>query len=59
MNKFETVEFSNASSEKEIINHSDDPLEYCDICFIALVSQEKRIYRDKNVAHLDCVRKIK
>ncbi len=59
MNKLETIEFSNASSEKEIINHSADPLEYCDICFIALGSQEKRIYRDKNVAHLDCAKKRK
>ena len=59
MKKLETVEFSNESSEKEIIENSDDFLEYCDVCFIALGSQEKRIYRDNNVAHLDCAKKIK
>jgi hypothetical protein len=57
MNEFETADFSNESSEKEILKNSADYLEYCDVCFIALGSQEKRIYMDKNVAHLDCAKK--
>ncbi len=57
MNNLETVKFSNESSEKEIIKNNEDQLEYCSVCFIALGSQEKRIYRDKIVAHLDCARK--
>ena len=59
MNKLETAKFSNAKLEKEIIKNSDDLLEYCHVCFIALGSQEKRIYMDKNAAHLDCAEKIK
>ncbi len=59
MNKLETEIFSNESSKKEIIKNSDDPLEYCHVCFIALGSQEKRIYNDKIVAHPDCAKKTK
>ncbi len=59
MDKFETEKFSNESSEKEIIKNSDDHLEYCDVCFIALGSQEKRIYKRKKTFHLDCGAKAK
>lgn len=54
MNKFETGKFSNKSSENEVIKNKDVPLEYCDICFIALGSQEKRIYKGQKKFHLDC-----
>ena len=57
MNEFETADFSHESSEKEIQKNSADGLEYCDVCFIALGSHEKRIYVDRNVVHLDCAKK--
>jgi len=59
MNKLGTGKFSYAKLEREKIKNSDDILEYCHVCFIALGSQEKRIYRDKNAAHPDCAEKIK
>ena len=59
MNKLGTVNFSIESSEKEIIKNSSDYPEYCDVCFIALGSHEKRIHRGKKVTHPDCVKKIK
>lgn len=59
MNKSETEKFSNVELEREIIKNSKDILEYCDVCFIAFGSHEKRIYLGKNVAHLDCAKKIK
>ena len=59
MNKLGTSKLSNTELKQETIKKDDDLLEYCNICFIALGSQEKRIYRDKNVAHLDCAKKRK
>ena len=54
MNKLETDKFSRASTEREIVENYDGPLEYCDFCFIALGSQEKRIYKRKKKYHMDC-----
>ena len=58
MNKLGTDPFSNAELEQEIIKNSDDLIEYCHVCFIALGSQEIRIYWDKNAVHPDCAEKI-
>lgn len=59
MSKFETEKFSNESSEKEIIKNSDDHIEYCDVCFIAFGSQERRIYKRQKKFHLDCMARTK
>jgi len=55
----EQNDFSDAELEREILNNSDDLLEFCGVCFIALGSQEKRIYRRKEAFHVDCVAKVK
>ncbi len=55
MNKLETDKFSRASTEREMIEDYDGPLEYCDGCFIALGSQEKRIYKGRKKFHMHCV----
>ena len=54
MNEFKRDEFSNGLEESGIRKNSDAPLDYCDKCFIAFGSQEKRIYLGKNVVHPDC-----
>ena len=54
MNKLETDRFSRASTERERIENYDGLLEYCDRCFIALGSQEKRIYKGRKKFHVDC-----
>ena len=59
MKELETVNFSNAELEQEIIKNSDDLLEYCDVCFIAFGSQEKRIYKHQKKFHLDCKARTK
>ena len=59
MNKFETGKFSNESSENKIIKNKNVALEYCDVCFIALGSQEKRIYEGRKKFHLDCAARTK
>ena len=59
MNKLGTSKFSNTELKRETIKNSADLLEYCKFCFIALGSQEKRIYINKNVAHPDCAKKTK
>ncbi len=59
MNKSGTSKFSNTELKREAMKNNDDLLEYCNICFIALGSQEKRIYMNKNVAHPDCAKKTK
>lgn len=59
MNKFETVKFSKKSSENKIMKNNDAPLEYCDACFIAFGSQEKRIFKGQKKFHLDCIGKEK
>jgi len=57
MNEFERDEFSNVSEVNGIRRNSDAPLDYCDVCFIAFGSQEKRIHLGKNVVHPDCANK--
>jgi len=59
MKKLETVNFSKESSEKKIMKNNDAPLEYCDVCFIALGSQEKRIYEGRKKFHLECAVRTK
>lgn len=59
MNKLEKGEFSNGSKENEFKKNSDVSFDYCDVCFIAFGSQEKRIYKDKKVVHIDCAKKAK
>jgi hypothetical protein len=59
MNEFERDEFSNVSDMNGIRRNSDGPLDYCDLCFIAFGSQEKRIHMGKNVVHPDCADKAK
>jgi hypothetical protein len=54
MNKLETVKSSKESSENRIVKTDDAPLEYCDACFIAFGSQEKRIFKGQKKFHLDC-----
>jgi hypothetical protein len=54
MNKLETVKLSKESSENKIVKNDDSPLEYCDSCFIAFGSQEKRIFKGRKKFHLDC-----
>ena len=39
MNKLSTGKFSYAKLEREKIKNSDDNLEFCHVCFIALGSQ--------------------
>jgi len=36
------------------MKNDDAPLEYCDACFIAFGSQEKRIFKGRKKFHLDC-----
>ncbi len=59
MNKSEPEKFLNVELEREIIKNRKDILEFCDVCFIAFGSHEKRIYIGNNVSHLDCAKKIK
>ncbi len=59
MNEFERNEYSNDSDEKGIRKISDGPVDYCDVCFIAFGSQEKRICLGENVVHPDCANKAK
>ena len=54
MNKLETVKLSKESSENKIMKNDSAPLEYCDACFIAFGSQEKRIFKGRKKFHLDC-----
>jgi len=54
MNKLETVKFSKESAENKLMKNDDAPLEYCDACFIAFGSQEKRIFKGRKKFHLDC-----
>ena len=57
MNKFEGDKFSNGLEGNGIRRNSDDLLDYCDVCFIAFGSQEKRIRMGGNVVHPDCANK--
>jgi hypothetical protein len=53
MNKFTAPKFS-ASPKKEINKSREDSLEYCDICFIAFGSQERRVLKGRKKIHPDC-----
>ena len=59
MNKLETVKFSKESTENKTTKNDDAPPEYCDACFIAFGSQEKRILKDQKKFHPDCIGKEK
>lgn len=59
MNEVKKDRFPNDASENGIRTKMDVPLDYCNVCFIAFGSQEKRIYVDKNVVHLDCANKAR
>ena len=57
MNEFERDEFSDEPEGIMSEKNADGPLDYCDICFIAFGSQEKRVFVGENVVHLDCAKK--
>lgn len=57
MNEIKRDELSNGSEKNGIRKNSDGPLDYCDVCFIAFGSQEKRIYMGENIVHPDCANK--
>ena len=59
MKEFNKVRYPNDASENAIRTKIDALLDYCNVCFIAFGSQEKRIYVDKNVVHLDCANKAR
>ncbi len=59
MNKLEKGEFSSVVEENGIRKNSNAPLDYCDVCFIAFGSQEKRIQMDEKIVHPDCANKAK
>ena len=59
MNEFEMDEFSDGSEENKVGGNRDGPLHYCDLCFIAFGSQEKRISMGGNTVHPDCANKAK
>jgi len=54
MKKFNSVKFSQTSSKKKIVKSGEDSLEYCDICFIAFGSQERRVIKGRKIIHPDC-----
>jgi len=54
MNRFNSPKFSHASSKKEIDKSREGSLEYCDICFIAFGSQERRVIKGRMKIHPDC-----
>ena len=33
-------------------------LEYCNVCFIAFGSQERRIYKNRKAVHEDCAKRV-
>lgn len=59
MNKLESVKFSNVELEQEVVKGREGILDYCEVCFIALGSQEDRIFKGNKAFHLDCVKKLK
>ena len=59
MNKLGTWDYSNELADNEVIKNNEGSLEYCDLCFIALGSQEKRAYIEKKAVHPDCAKKTK
>jgi hypothetical protein len=59
MNKVEKGEFSDELLVNESRKKGDAPPTYCDVCFIAFGSQEKRIHFDGKAVHSDCAKKVK
>lgn len=57
MNEYETEELSNESPDNEIGENRNGLPEYCDVCFIALGSEEKRIHKGRYKYHPDCAAK--
>ena len=54
MKKFNSVKFLQTSTRKKIAKGGEDSLEYCDICFIAFGSQERRVIKGRKKIHPDC-----
>jgi hypothetical protein len=59
MNGFKKDRFPNDGSEFAMRTKIDVPLDYCSVCFIAFGSQERRIYVNQNVVHIDCANKAR
>lgn len=59
MSKSEKGEFSDELPVYESRKMGDSPLTYCEVCFIAFGSQEKRIHFDGKAVHPDCAKKVK
>jgi len=59
MKEFERDEFSEELEGIMSRKEADGPLDYCDVCFIAFGSQEKRVFLGENVVHPDCALKAK
>jgi len=57
MDKLNRMKISREQRETMMIQNEDVPVEYCDVCFIALGSHEKRIYEGSKKFHLDCKNK--
>ena len=58
MNELEKGDLSIRLSEEKSNKNGEVPKAYCDVCFIAFGSQEKRVYLNNSVVHPDCVNKI-
>lgn len=58
MNEFEKDGISDEREEEIFPVKTDEgSLDYCDVCFIAFGSQEKRVFLGENVVHPDCAKK--
>lgn len=58
MKKAKSKKYSNKKTEKNVLEDYPPPLEFCEVCFIALGSQEQRVFKDSKVAHIECAKKI-
>jgi len=58
MNELEKGDVSIRVAEDESKKYSEVLKTYCDVCFIAFGSHEKRVYLKESVVHPDCVNKI-
>lgn len=54
MPKLNRTKNSEELRERKMIQSNDVPVEYCDVCFIALGNQERRISKGSKRFHLDC-----
>jgi len=59
MNELEKGDVSISLAEEKSNKNGEAAKAYCEVCFIAFGSQEKRVYLNNSVAHPDCVNKIK